>query len=177
MQRSFVGTSRFRGVFGYLIQQSEGIYDIDGVFAGMFVLSAFVILIDLAVTRIERCLLAWRSDTVEEPWLECLSLRANKSRERAPNDGLSRDSPDFLRTGLLRRFTFRNSGAPPPLQSSHLTSSDACGGVLIAIALNGLPSGLVPACAVPLGMMTRSPGFTWTSLSPSQIVPVPSRIY
>ena len=32
---------------GYLIQQAEGVFDVAGVFAGMFVLSAFVILIDL----------------------------------------------------------------------------------------------------------------------------------
>ncbi len=31
---------------GYLIQQAEGVFDVAGVFAGMFVLSAFVILID-----------------------------------------------------------------------------------------------------------------------------------
>src|SRR5258708_17720091 len=30
---------------GYLIQQAEGVFDVAGVFAGMFVLSAFVILI------------------------------------------------------------------------------------------------------------------------------------
>ena len=35
---------------GYLIQQAEGVFDVAGVFAGMFVLSAFVILIDIAVT-------------------------------------------------------------------------------------------------------------------------------
>ena len=35
---------------GYLIQQAEGVFDVAGVFAGMFVLSAFVILIDFAVT-------------------------------------------------------------------------------------------------------------------------------
>ena len=33
---------------GYLIQQAEGVFDVAGVFAGMFVLSAFVILIDMA---------------------------------------------------------------------------------------------------------------------------------
>ena len=33
---------------GYLIQQAEGVFDVAGVFAGMFVLAAFVILIDLA---------------------------------------------------------------------------------------------------------------------------------
>src|SRR6266700_7095965 len=69
--------------------------------------------------------------------------------------------------------------APPAfVQLSSFMSSGACGGVLIAIALIAvLPSGLVPPCAVPFGMMTRSPGLTFTSLSPSQIVPVPSRMY
>lgn len=47
---------------GYLIQQAEGIFDVAGVFAGMFVLSAFVILIDLAVTVVERRLLMWRPE-------------------------------------------------------------------------------------------------------------------
>jgi NitT/TauT family transport system permease protein len=45
---------------GYLIQQAEGVFDVAGVFAGMFVLSAFVILIDMAVTAVERRLLVWR---------------------------------------------------------------------------------------------------------------------
>jgi NitT/TauT family transport system permease protein len=45
---------------GYLIQQAEGVFDVAGVFAGMFVLSAFVILIDIVVTLVERRLLVWR---------------------------------------------------------------------------------------------------------------------
>ena len=45
---------------GYLIQQAEGLFDVAGVFAGMFVLAAFVIVIDALVTVIERRLLAWR---------------------------------------------------------------------------------------------------------------------
>ena len=45
---------------GYLIQQAEGIFDVAGVFAGMFVLSAFVLLIDYGVTLVERRLLVWR---------------------------------------------------------------------------------------------------------------------
>ena len=45
---------------GYLIQQAEGVFDIAGVFAGMFVLSIFVILIDVGVTLVERRLLVWR---------------------------------------------------------------------------------------------------------------------
>jgi NitT/TauT family transport system permease protein len=49
---------------GYLIQQAEGVFDVAGVFAGMFVLSAFVILIDMAVTLVERRLLVWRPAAV-----------------------------------------------------------------------------------------------------------------
>ncbi|MGE3149044.1 MAG: ABC transporter permease [Pseudorhodoplanes sp.] len=48
---------------GYLILQAEGSFDIAGVFAGMFVLSAFVIAIDAAVTLVERRLLVWRPET------------------------------------------------------------------------------------------------------------------
>ncbi|WP_316192375.1 MULTISPECIES: ABC transporter permease [unclassified Bradyrhizobium] len=51
---------------GYLIQQAEGVFDVAGVFAGMFVLSAFVILIDIGVTLVERRLLMWRPERVEE---------------------------------------------------------------------------------------------------------------
>jgi NitT/TauT family transport system permease protein len=50
---------------GYLIQQAEGIFDVAGVFAGMFVLSAFVILIDFGVTLVERRLLVWRPEAAE----------------------------------------------------------------------------------------------------------------
>jgi len=45
---------------GYLILQAEGTFDIAGVFAGMVVLAAFVILVDMAVTLVERRLLIWR---------------------------------------------------------------------------------------------------------------------
>ncbi|MDF3811837.1 ABC transporter permease [Rhodopseudomonas sp. BAL398] len=48
---------------GYLIQQAEGVFDVAGVFAGMFVLSAFVILIDVGVTLVERRLLIWKPRT------------------------------------------------------------------------------------------------------------------
>ena len=45
---------------GYLIQQAEGVFDVAGVFAGMFVLAAFVIVIDLIVSMVEKRLLVWR---------------------------------------------------------------------------------------------------------------------
>ena len=45
---------------GYLIQQAEGTFDVAGVFAGMAVLAAFVIAIDLMVTAVENRLLVWR---------------------------------------------------------------------------------------------------------------------
>ena len=48
---------------GYLIQQAEGVFDVAGVFAGMFVLAAFVLLIDWGVTLVERRLLVWRPES------------------------------------------------------------------------------------------------------------------
>jgi len=48
-----------RGV-GYLIQQAEGAFDINTVFAGILVLTAFALVLDFAVTRVERRLLVWR---------------------------------------------------------------------------------------------------------------------
>jgi NitT/TauT family transport system permease protein len=45
---------------GYLIQQAEGVFDVTGVFAGMFVLMAFVIAVDSLVSVAERRLLVWR---------------------------------------------------------------------------------------------------------------------
>ena len=50
---------------GYLIQQAEGVFDVAGVFAGMFVLSIFVVLIDMAVTLVERRLLVWRPQAAD----------------------------------------------------------------------------------------------------------------
>jgi NitT/TauT family transport system permease protein len=50
---------------GYLIQQAEGLFDVAGVFAGMFVLAAFVIVIDWIVTLVERRLLVWRPVAVD----------------------------------------------------------------------------------------------------------------
>src|ERR1700728_3077164 len=50
---------------GYLIQQAEGVFDVAGVFAGMFVLSGFVILIDIFVSMVERRLLVWRPNAAE----------------------------------------------------------------------------------------------------------------
>jgi NitT/TauT family transport system permease protein len=45
---------------GYRIAQAEGVFDVTGVFSGMLVLAAFVIVIDAVVTHIERRLLVWR---------------------------------------------------------------------------------------------------------------------
>jgi NitT/TauT family transport system permease protein len=45
---------------GYLIHQAEGVFDVTGVFAGMVILSAFVLLIDRVVTHVEQRLLVWR---------------------------------------------------------------------------------------------------------------------
>ncbi len=45
---------------GYRIHQAEGVFDVTGVFSGMFVLAVFVILIDAVVTVIENRLTVWR---------------------------------------------------------------------------------------------------------------------
>ena len=45
---------------GYLIHEAEGTFDVTGVFAGMVVLSAFVLVVDYAVTLIEGRLMKWR---------------------------------------------------------------------------------------------------------------------
>ena len=45
---------------GYLIQQAEGAFDINTVFAGILVLTAFALVVDFVVSRVERRLLVWR---------------------------------------------------------------------------------------------------------------------
>src|SRR3954447_13774709 len=53
----YLGSSR--GV-GYLILQAEGAFDINTVFAGILVLTAFALLLDALVSVAERRLLVWR---------------------------------------------------------------------------------------------------------------------
>ena len=48
-----------RGV-GYLIQQAEGTFDVNTVFAGIVVLTAFALMLDGLVGRIERHLMKWQ---------------------------------------------------------------------------------------------------------------------
>jgi NitT/TauT family transport system permease protein len=45
---------------GYLIHMAEGAFDINTVFAGILVLTAFALVLDLVVTRVEKRLLVWR---------------------------------------------------------------------------------------------------------------------
>ena len=53
-----------RGV-GYLILQAEGVFDINTVFAGILVLTAFALSFDALVGAIENRLLAWRPGATE----------------------------------------------------------------------------------------------------------------
>jgi NitT/TauT family transport system permease protein len=55
----YLGASRG---MGYLIAQAEGVFDTTGVFAGMAVLSAGVLLVGAGVNQIERRLLRWKVD-------------------------------------------------------------------------------------------------------------------
>jgi NitT/TauT family transport system permease protein len=53
---------------GYLIQQAEGAFDINTVFAGILVLTAFALVLDFAVGAAEKRLLVWRpSQSETEP--------------------------------------------------------------------------------------------------------------
>jgi NitT/TauT family transport system permease protein len=54
-----------RGV-GYLIAQAEGVFDTTGVFAGIAVLSAGVLLVGVAVDRIEGRLLQWKPQRADD---------------------------------------------------------------------------------------------------------------
>ena len=58
----YLGSSR--GV-GYLIQQAEGVFDIDTVLAGIVVLTVFALILDFVVTRVESRLLVWRPRAAE----------------------------------------------------------------------------------------------------------------
>ena len=51
---------------GYLIHEAEGVFDVTGVFAGMVVLAAFVLVIDQFVTMIENRLLVWRPQSAQQ---------------------------------------------------------------------------------------------------------------
>lgn len=51
---------------GHLIAQAEGVLDAAGVFAGIIVLSAFVIALDALVDRVEKRLLVWRPAPAHE---------------------------------------------------------------------------------------------------------------
>jgi NitT/TauT family transport system permease protein len=58
----YLGSSQ--GV-GYLILQAEGTFDINTVMAGILVLTAFALLLDMAVGRIEQRLMKWQPRTAE----------------------------------------------------------------------------------------------------------------
>ena len=45
---------------GYVVAQAQGVFDTTGVFAGLILTSAVVLLIDLGINRLERYLLRWR---------------------------------------------------------------------------------------------------------------------
>ncbi len=54
---------------GYLILQAEGVFDINTVFAGILVLTAFALVLDVIVTHVEARLLVWRPRAAEtEPF-------------------------------------------------------------------------------------------------------------
>jgi NitT/TauT family transport system permease protein len=53
----YIGSAR--GI-GYVVAQAQGVFDTASVFAGLILTSAVVLLIDLAIHRLERYLLRWK---------------------------------------------------------------------------------------------------------------------
>jgi NitT/TauT family transport system permease protein len=58
----YLGASR--GI-GYVIAQADGVFDTTGVFAGMTILAAGVLVVGGMVSRLERALLQWKPEHVE----------------------------------------------------------------------------------------------------------------
>ena len=52
---------------GYLIHMAEGAFDINTVFAGILVLTAFALVLDFVVSNVEKRLLVWRPTAGGEP--------------------------------------------------------------------------------------------------------------
>ena len=48
---------------GYVVAQAQGVFDTTGVFAGLILTSALVLVIDMGINRLERYLLRWRPGT------------------------------------------------------------------------------------------------------------------
>ena len=62
MVGEYLGASK--GV-GYMISEAEGLFDPAGVFAGMTVLAAVVLVVGAGVSRLERRLLRWKPERAE----------------------------------------------------------------------------------------------------------------
>ena len=97
---------------GYLIQQAEGVFDVAAVFAGMFVLSAFVILIDMVVTLVERRLLVWRPSGGGQG----VARRSGASQSDEP--GTTEIPGSLLRPGMTLRVNSTSSYHPAPAAAS-----------------------------------------------------------
>ena len=109
---------------GYIIQQAEGVFDVAGVFAGMFVLAVFVIAIDtggdhdreaaagLAAGRLDGCAVAacaradWYVRTKREDFMRTITLAlaaALSPRRRPPPTTWSRRSAASMSAAAPRR--------------------------------------------------------------------------
>ena len=62
MVGEYLGSSQ--GV-GYLILQAEGTFDINTVMAGILVLTAFALVLDAIVGRVEKALMKWQPQAGE----------------------------------------------------------------------------------------------------------------
>ena len=71
-----------RGV-GYLILQAEGTFDVNTVFAGIVVLTAFALVLDGLVGRIEKRLMKWQPRAARPRSSDAATLGRSSRRARA----------------------------------------------------------------------------------------------
>ena len=120
---------------GYIILQAEMTFDIAGVFAGMFVLAAFVLVIDFMVTLVERRLLVWRPVAAETRHLICLpaadGLLYRAHRNAVP---LRRAAGTTGRMSMIAAFTRR---AASTLAALILMSGLAFAQTKVTMAIGG----------------------------------------
>ena len=86
-----------RGV-GYLILQAEGTFDINTVFAGILVLTAFALVLDAAVGAVERRLMNWQPRPARP--------RSSRPRRRRPT-GSAQGGGRSCRRGAAARRVLR----------------------------------------------------------------------
>ena len=115
---------------GYKIHEAESVFDVTGVFAGMLILSVFVILIDMLVTMIENRLLVWRPG-------QTIDARADADRKDVRLGPISQQEET-----TMERRTFLNSAgaaASPRLSGPNAVAQGAPEKAKLTLGVGGKP--------------------------------------